>query len=233
MKKCLIALISFIFIGGSANAEFVGTVKLVPDGCQETDFCTLAEDFGFIDRRGIGWVADAGNKTDGASIPKWAQRFVGIPFTPQYLNAAVLHDHYSKSERPVRGWFETQRMFHEALLETGVSPGTAGVLYAGVLIGSGKWIIKMTGKPCDVGEFCVNTTGEISIITEAESFGSADYEAAFHKLKATIESSGELDADQIEALVRAERPDSIFMQNPSGIIRENLDDWPWAATQER
>lgn len=140
MLKTFIFIAMFLFSSTSAFAKFVGTVQLRPLDCKHSDFCELTADFGYIDRRGIGWQADKGDKTDGASIPKWAQKFVGEPWTPEYLNAAVLHDHYSKSVRPVRGWFETQRMFYEALLDSGVSWKRAAILYSGVLVGSGKWM---------------------------------------------------------------------------------------------
>ncbi len=200
----------------------------------EQTYCWLAEDFGFIDKNGIGWQADKGDKTDGASIPKWAQRFVGVPFTPEYLKASVLHDHYSKSVRPVRGWFETQRMFHEVLLASGVSSKRAAVLYAGVLLGSGKWITRIEGRPCEAGTMCFNSVpGPRSdfiasyLVTEPESFGERDYRLSFRKLKAAIEASDGMSESEVEALVLVERPDSVFLANPSGYLGHRYHGGYW------
>lgn len=223
-------LVSFVTIFPTlASADFIGTVKLKPVDCQKTEYCELAEDFGFVDRRGLGWQADKDDKTDGASIPKWAQKFAGEPWTPEYLNASVLHDHYSKSVRPVRGWFETQRMFYEALIASGVSKKRAAILYSGVLIGSGKWIVKMKGKPCPVGKGCINNVGEITIETEANSYGQPIYVKSFERMKAKIEASDDLSEDDIVQLAIEERPDSEYLKHPNGVIKIDLGDWPWAS----
>lgn len=229
----LAILASFLlFLPTLASAEFIGTVKLKPDDCQKAEYCELIENFGYIDKRGLGWQADKADRTDGASIPKWAQKFAGDPWTPEYLNASVLHDHYSKSVRPVRGWFETQRMFYEALVDSGVSQKRAALLYSGVLIGSGKWIVKMKGKKCPIGKACINNVGEMTIETEAESYGQPAYVESFERMKARIEASGELSEDDIVKLAIKERPNSEYLKHPDGVIKIDLDDWPWP-TQDR
>ncbi|MEM6275304.1 MAG: DUF1353 domain-containing protein [Pseudomonadota bacterium] len=218
----------FVFVVSAvatpAQAEFIGDLSLEPKGCEETELCTLGADFGYIDRRGLGWKADKGDVTDGASIPRWAQKFVGIPFEPAALPAAVLHDHYSKSVRPVRGWFQTQRMFYEALRDGGVVEPRASLMYAGVLIGSGKWITRMKGKTCDLGPgiACTNQTVEITLETLPETYGSAEYKALFASIQSQIES-GAIGQEAVEALVRAKLPQDIYLHNPSGRIVENVE----------
>ncbi len=207
-----------------AQADFIGDLVLVPEGCEETEHCTLAADFGYIDPRGLGWKADQGDVTDGASIPRWAQKFVGIPFEPAALPAAVLHDHYSKSVLPVRGWFQTQRMFYEALRDGGVAEPRASLMYAGVLIGSGKWITRMKGEPCELGPgiSCTNQTVEITLETLPETYGSAEYTALFASIQSQIES-GAIGQAAVETLVRAYLPNDIYLHNPSGRIVENVE----------
>lgn len=223
--KSLLPVIFVISVAAApAQADFIGDLSLEPEGCEEAELCTLAADFGYIDPRGLGWKADQGDETDGASIPRWAQKFVGIPFEPAALPAAVLHDHYSKSVRPVRGWFQTQRMFYEALREGGVAEPRASLMYAGVLIGSGKWITRMTGKPCNLGQgvSCTNQTVDITLETLPETYGSAEYKALFTSIQSQIES-GSVGQDAVEALARANLPNDIYLHNPSGQIIENVE----------
>lgn len=228
LLKQMMAAFCFIFLSiNFSHAEFVGNLKLLPDGCQNGTYCKLGENFGYIDKNGLGWQADKNDKTDGASIPKWAQRFIGVPFTKEYLKAAVLHDHYSKSVRPVRGWLETQRMFHEVLLFSGVSKTRAAIMYAGVLIGSGKWIVRMEGKPCDTGQICLNNIATVNIQKEPESFNNPEYFTSFDKIKKTIEQSTDLSNEQIEALALQERPNDIYLKNKSGIILDDTTKWPF------
>lgn len=224
MKKPVLfsLLISVIFTISPARADFIGVLDLGPDGCEQMAKCTLGSDFGYIDPRGLGWKANEGYVTNGASIPRWAQVFAGVPFDASALPAAVLHDHYSKYEgRPVRGWFQTQRMFYDALSEGGVGEPRASIMYAAVLVGSGKWITSMKGRKCDVGVDCVNQTVEISIETQAESYGSQNFNQTIAEIQEQIQS-GLVGRVEVERLVRLALPDDIFIQNPSGVISEGV-----------
>lgn len=223
MKNLLsLALAASLFTSASPLcADFDGRVVLRPVGCEDQGLCTLAENFGYLDRYGVGWQADAGFQTDGASIPKWAQSFAGEPFEPTYIPAAVLHDWYSKSERPVRGWFQTQRMFHEVLLVSGVAADRAALLYAGVLLGSGKWINGIASKPCPSTENCVNgVILEQSLIRSPETFESTNFRQDYEAMIERITSEGLTTPEDIETLAREIRPDDIFLFNPSGSVVE-------------
>ena len=118
-------------------------------------------------------------------------------------------------------------MFHEVLLKSGVSRGRASVLFAGVLIGSGKWITKMKGKKCNTGAICYNNVAKISLEREPESYEDPAYQASFKRMRTKIEASPTLTISEIEDIALAERPGSIYLKNKSGIIQENLDAWPW------
>ena len=80
-----------------------------------------------------GWQASAGLITDGASIPRWAQPFVGGAWDKQFIRAAVIHDWYCI--RTVRARRATHRMFYDALIESNVSRANALTMYYAVLVG--------------------------------------------------------------------------------------------------
>lgn len=97
-------------------------------------------------------------------------------------------------------------------------------MYAGVLIGSGKWITRMEGKPCDLGDnvSCINQTVEISLETEQESYGTEAFVANMTSFRNQIEG-GIVGQEAIEAMVRSAFPDDIYLQNPTGIIIEDVE----------
>jgi hypothetical protein len=149
----------------AANADFTGTLILLPPGCESTGYCKLGDDFGFVDASNTGWEAAKGLLTDGASIPPWAQPLVGKPFAKSFIKAAIIHDHYC--DRHVRPWRQTHKVFHEALLKSGVAPGKAGIMYFAVMIGGPKWAELIKGKPCLVGTDCINQLDVTSAVPGA------------------------------------------------------------------
>ena len=70
---------------GPTFAQFSGKFELHPQGCEAAGKCVLSYNLLFKDKNGVEWQADANDVTDGASIPGWAQPFVGGPFDPSYL----------------------------------------------------------------------------------------------------------------------------------------------------
>src|SRR5687767_4148559 len=103
MFRALFLLLAFqLSWTASCRADFEGNFELGPAGCEQTGKCILTYDFRFTDPKGLVWQAAASNKTDGASIPAWAQPIIGSPFDKSYIKAAVIHDHYC--DRHVRPW---------------------------------------------------------------------------------------------------------------------------------
>jgi hypothetical protein len=135
----LLALITLTSMSSTAVAEsgqgkFTGRLELIPAGCERQLKCTLKSDFGYIDSEGIGWEAKAGLETDGASIPRWAQPFVGGQFDSEFIEAAIIHDHYCK--RHVRPWRKTHWVFYDALLASKtVRKEKALLMYFAVYLG--------------------------------------------------------------------------------------------------
>lgn len=149
-----LAVAALLFAAMPARADFVGTLQLVPAGCETSGECRLGADFGFVDAAGLGWQAAKGLVTDGASIPPWAKPFIGQSFEPAFIRAAVIHDHYCV--RQVRPWRQTHKVFYEALRASGVSQSLAGIMYYAVMIGGPKWVKLVQGRPCPVGMSCLN-----------------------------------------------------------------------------
>lgn len=211
----------------SGEAGFEGELVLKPDGCQTAGLCTLDADFGFVDAAGLGWQAAKGLLTDGASIPPWAQPFVGQPFETAFIKAAVIHDHYC--DRHVRPWRLTHKVFHEALLESGVSRAKAGIMYFAVMVGGPKWVRLIKGKPCPVGTGCINqfdisasmpgnaiafgSGGEL-LMTRADEYGSARFANTMEKTIPELESLGDaLTAEKVEEFAKAAMAEDFYFLN--------------------
>lgn len=155
--KTLIAIIFAALFFTNARAQFVGELAFIPNDCKSTGKCTLAFDFGYIDPKGVGWQAKAGLKTDGASIPSWAQPIIGGKWEQQFLRAAVIHDHYC--DRNVRSRSATHRMFYDALIESGVNRGKALIMYYAVMVGSHMWVDLIEGQNCSGISKCIQSVG--------------------------------------------------------------------------
>ena len=162
MKKCFAFAIAITFITGPALAEFVGKLEFRPAGCKTAGECELVYDFGYIDPNRLGWQAKAQLKTDGASIPSWAEPVIGGAWEEQFVRAAVIHDHYCI--RTVRSRRATHRMFYDALIESGVNRAKALSMYYAVIVGSHMWINLVEGQPCRGMDNCIqNVNGNLQV----------------------------------------------------------------------
>src|ERR1700712_4640282 len=87
----------------------------------------LLNELRYTDPYGEVWVAPAGSRVNGASIPKAFWSLIGGPFEGKYRNASVLHDvAYDQQNRP---WEEVDRMFYNAMRCSGVGVLTAKTMY--------------------------------------------------------------------------------------------------------
>lgn len=88
---------------------------------------TLLNELRYTDPKGVVWIAPAGSKVDGASIPRSLWTFMGGPFEGKYRNASVLHDvAYGNKSRP---WQDADRMFYNAMRCSGVGAVEAKTMY--------------------------------------------------------------------------------------------------------
>jgi hypothetical protein len=88
---------------------------------------TLLNELRYTDPDGVVWVAPAGAKVNGASIPRAFWSLIGGPFEGKYRNASVLHDvAYDEQTRP---WRQVDRMFYNAMRCSGVGVVEAKTMY--------------------------------------------------------------------------------------------------------
>ena len=98
---------------------------------------TLLNELRYTDPDGILWIAPAGSKVDGASIPRSLWSLMGGPFEGKYRNASVLHDvAYEQKKRP---WYDCDRMFYNAMRCSGVSAIEAKTMYYSLLRFGHHW----------------------------------------------------------------------------------------------
>jgi Protein of unknown function (DUF1353) len=214
----------------SSQAGFVGTLELLPSGCEQTGHCRLGQDFGYVDTSGTGWQAQKGLLTDGASIPPWARPFIGEPFDKAFIKAAVIHDHYCI--RHVRPWRGTHRMFYDALIESAVPAAQAGIMYFAIMVGGPKWAKLIKGKPCPIGTGCINQVdvaasvgGTLSLsgtsellITRPNRYGSAAFANTMAKAVPELIAKGNgLTAVEVEALAAKTMESDFYFRNPDEI----------------
>ncbi|WP_333605307.1 DUF1353 domain-containing protein [Novosphingobium sp.] len=231
------AVVVWLLLAQPAHAQFVGDLELAPTNCQNSGICTLVKDFGFIDPRGVGWQAQAGLKTDGASIPGWAQPLVGGRFDEAFIKAAVIHDHYCI--RHVRSFLDTHRVFYDALIASGVDPVKANTMYYAVLVGGPKWITVISGQPCRIGSNCVQYFGgQLNLpgakIVNGEGgdrfawrdaiYSRQDVQDEIREGARLIEQRGLRDPSEALLLARQRRPSDVFLGARSALILDESAD---------
>jgi hypothetical protein len=211
-----------------ARVPFEGEVVLAPQGCEALRECRLAMDVLYNDPNGLTWKASKRDPnadpaiqtglTDGASIPAWAQPFIGQPFDKSYIRAAVVHDHYCYSENRVRSWRKTHRMFYNALIDSGIPEDKAKVMYFAVYLGGARWTSLVPGDQC--GPNCINEsllgggipdgTGGVQVFRR-DRFETEEFQEAFQATApAVLSLSEQLTLEQIEDLADSFLPEDPF-----------------------
>lgn len=126
-------------------------------------FYPTAAPLNFVDSRGRGWVAPARTLTDGASIPPIFVSVVGDPTSPEFINAAAVHDAYcgvgnETGPRFQRArWEDVHLMFYDGLITGGAQPIVAKVMFAAVWMGGPRWpaprdLISTQGPAATIGQ---------------------------------------------------------------------------------
>lgn len=202
-----------------AKTQFEGDLVLNPLGCEQTGKCTIGNKLRFTDSNKLVWEAAAGLETDGATIPTFFQPFVGKPFEPMFLKAAIVHDHYCK--RHVRSWRSTHRVFYEGLLDQGVAMAKAKVMYYAVYLGGPKWVKLIPGTNC--GKNCTNkitTAAGTPIVNFREAdYSLFDMNAELKALESELASNpNALTLDDIEKRAQKKRANDYYYRNGDTVI---------------
>lgn len=134
---------------------YTGRFGLLPNAGDPSGRTRILQyDFGFVDQHRVGWQTNAGDVTNGASIPWWIQWLAGEPYDERFIGAAVVHDRYCDDElrRRVRAWQDTHKMFPDALRASGVSRHRAKVMGYFVYRYGPRWEkVDRPGHPCRGG----------------------------------------------------------------------------------
>lgn len=242
MPRIIIWFLVYVTISQPVHAEFVGELAFKLRDCARSGgICTLMHDFGFIDPNGVGWQAKAGLKTDGASIPAWAQPFVGGQFDSAFIKAAVIHDHYCV--RHVRSALVTHRVFFDALIASGVDAVKANTMYYAVLVGGPKWIKLITGEPCKVGSDCIRKVGNRPDLSDGKIvrgeggdryawrdaiYDRADVREDMREATRIIEDQGIRDPSEAVRLAMKRRSNDAFLNAKPAAVYEDEENRPRA-----
>lgn len=108
-------------------------------------FFPTANALRFVDSRGKTWVAPRRTLTDGASIPPIFISIVGDPTSPEFINAAAVHDAYCGVGNELGDnfhngrWEDVHRMFYDGLVAGGTDHTRAKLMFAAVWLGGPRW----------------------------------------------------------------------------------------------
>jgi hypothetical protein len=174
------------------HGVFTGTLKITPVG--DGVHWKLLEPYSYTDPTGKELDAPAGFSTDGASIPRPLWSIVGSPFTGKYVGAAVVHDVGCVNHK--YSWQATHRIFYEAMIDLGVDPDYAKLLYYGVRFGGPKWTYRTQAAGC---RGCKTATRQIVIVKSPE-ITKSQLDAFQKELKARDAAGNPITVDEIEDL---------------------------------
>ena len=122
---------------GDSMGYFSGNVK-VEWYCEDPRIMVLLETIRYEDDNGKVWTAPEGAFIDGASIPRlfWG-RILDTPFIGLYRRPSVFHDIYCVNKK--EPWQAVHKMFHNAMLDNGVSKTRASLMYQAVYLFGPRW----------------------------------------------------------------------------------------------
>ncbi|MDE8652514.1 DUF1353 domain-containing protein [Novosphingobium album (ex Liu et al. 2023)] len=97
----------------------------------------LLEPIRYVTQAGVEWPVPQDAWLDGASIPRAFWSIIGGPYEGRYREPSVVHDHYCIVKS--RGWKDTHRMFHEAMLCREVPALKARLMFYAVYRFGPRW----------------------------------------------------------------------------------------------
>jgi hypothetical protein len=136
---------------GAANCRFINSPVQMDRSqrrmiaSRKVPFYPTLAQLDFVDGGEATWIAPKGIVTDGASIPPIFVSIIGAPTSPEFVNAAAVHDAYCGigNEQGAKfhseTWQRVHIMFYDALLVGGVPELKAKLMFAAVWLGGPRW----------------------------------------------------------------------------------------------
>ncbi|MEB8386837.1 DUF1353 domain-containing protein [Rhodobacteraceae bacterium KMM 6894] len=136
---------------GAANCRFINSPVQVDRNqrrmisSRKVPFYPTLAQLDFVDGGEATWIAPKGIVTDGASIPPIFVPIIGAPTSPEFVNAAAVHDAYcgigneQGAKFQSKPWQQVHIMFYDALLVGGVPELKAKLMFAAVWLGGPRW----------------------------------------------------------------------------------------------
>lgn len=122
------ALLAVVQASQASGGQFVG--RLVTEWLDDGRNMRLINEFAYKSPDRLEWKVPKGTVVNGASIPRFLWSFIGSPFGDRYRKASVIHDYYCESRtRPAE---RVHKVFYEAMLDAGVDPAKAWIMYQAV-----------------------------------------------------------------------------------------------------
>lgn len=98
----------------------------------------LKRPFGYVSRNEQEWNVPIDTIVDGASIPRVFWSLIGGPFEGSYRNASIVHDYFCCIR--TKPWADVHRMFHDAMLCSGVPSLKARIMFYAVYRFGPRWV---------------------------------------------------------------------------------------------
>ena len=196
-KVCFVLAACFSSLTAVAQSgEYVGTpvTRWEADGRS----MILMGSFEYVDGNGRSWHVPNGVRIDGASIPGAFWSLIGAPFEGKYREASIIHDYFCEQRR--RRWQDVHKVFHEAMLTSGVGSAKAFVMYKTVEKFGPRWDEPKVNPKClrPDGKFdfdsCTENSGYLPTNVTMPHIGKSELEGLIEEVK------GQASPDDVRAL---------------------------------
>lgn len=143
MKIAALGLLILVFLYPLYSAQATTKLergfngKLITEWLDDGRNMRLMGSFGYISPDKKLWKVPKGTIVNGASIPRFLWSFIGSPFGDKYRKASVIHDYYCETRS--RDWKRVHKVFYEAMLDSGVDPSKAWLMYQAVERFGPRW----------------------------------------------------------------------------------------------
>ncbi len=175
-------------------------------------FYPTLEPVNFIDGSRFRWVAPTGTQTDGALIPPVFIPIVGQPTSPEFANAAAVHDAYcgigneNGAAYQTAPWYQVHVMFYDALRAGGVPEIKAKTMFAAVWLGGPRWS-RVRPLDTDASAMSFSAPGDLRVPVrfDPRHFDADTLRAALRRTLAFVEAENPDIAALIAFMTREER----------------------------